>query len=112
MIDRGDRDLVADPSVIVMEDATSILSSGESVVSKSTLGVSLLTEPFQTNVWYSILFTLLLIILIFSFANYIWLKKSCKTTHVNWRSLMKILIRNSFEYSGNLLKQCKLIISI
>ena len=105
MIDRGDRDLVADPSVIVMEDVNTILSSGQSVVSKSTLGVSLLTKPFETYVWHLILFTLFSIILIFSFANYIWANKSNKFTHLNMKSFNEILIRNIFEYSGNLLKQ-------
>ena len=105
--DRGDRYLVADQSAIVLEDAQTILSSGESDVSKSTLGVSSLTKSFETNVWYSILFTLILITIIFSFTNYIWTTKSNKSSHVNKRSFSKILIRNSFEYSGNLLKQCK-----
>ena len=106
-INRGDRYLVADPSVIVWEDARTILSSGKSIVSKSTIGVSSLTKSFQTNVWYSISSILLLIILIVSLNNYIWEKNSNKTTLVNKKSFIQILIRNSFEYSGNLLKQCK-----
>ena len=111
-IDRGDRYLVADPSAIVIEDTDSILSSGQSFVSKSTLGVSLLTKSFETNVWYLVLFTLLMIILLSSSVYYIWSKKSDETSHLNEKSFIKILIRNSFEYSGNLIRQCKLILLI
>ena len=102
-----DRYLVADPSVILLEEETSILSSSQSFMSKSTLGVSSLTQSFETNVWYLILFTLIFITIIFSLTNYIWATKSNKSSQVNKRSFSKILIRNSFEYSGNLLKQCK-----
>ena len=105
-INRGDRYLVADPSTVVLEDTVSILSSYHSVVSKSTLGVSLLTNSFETNVWYFVLLTLLMIILLSSSVNYIWSKKSNKTSHVNEKSFIKVLIRNIFEYSGNLIGQC------
>ena len=109
MIDRGDRYLVADPSAIVLEDAMTIISSSKSLVSKSTLGFESITNCFEMNVWYSILFTLLLVILIFSFANYIWERKSNETAHLNKKSFIQILTRNSFIYSGNLLNQCKFI---
>src|SRR5581483_1910551 len=88
-------------------DAKTILSSGESVVFKSTLGVSSLTKSFQTYVWYLVLLTLLIIILIISLNNYIWAKKSNKIILVNKKSFTQILIKNSFEYSGNLMRQCK-----
>ena len=109
MIEGGDRDLVADPSVLVAGDAFSILSSGQSVLFKSTLGVSLLTKSFETNVWYFILLTLLMIILS-SFVHYIWTNKFNKTPRVNKNIFIKVVIKNSFEYSGNLMKQCKFII--
>jgi hypothetical protein len=108
VIDRGDRYLAADPSPIVLEDPLTILSSDKSVVSKSTLGFESITNSFETNVWYLILFNLFSIILIFSFANYMWANKSNKITHLNWKSFNEILIRNVFEYTGNLLKQCML----
>ena len=111
-IKRGDRNLVADPSAIVIEDTYSILSSGQSVVSKSTLGVSLLIKSFETNVWYLVLFTLLMIILLSSSVYYIWSKKSNETSNVNENSFIKVLIGNSFEYSGNLIRQCKFIFLI
>jgi hypothetical protein len=103
-IERGDRNLVADPSAIIMEDATTIFSSDQSVEFKSTLGVELLTNSFETNVWYSILITLILITIFSS----IWETKSNKPLHMNKKSFSKILIRNSFEYAGNLLNKCKL----
>ena len=108
-IDRGDRYLVADPSAIVLQDGVTIISSSKSYVSKSTLGFKSITNCFEMNVWYSILFTLLFIILIFSIANYIWERKSNETTYLNKKSFIQILIRNCFEYSGNLLHQCKFI---
>jgi len=113
LIERGYRYLVADPSVIVAEDGiSSILSSSQSAKSKISLGVSLLTKSFETNVWYLVLLTLMIIILFSSSVYYIWSKKSNETSHVNEKSFIKVLIRNSFEYSGNLMGQCKLIFLI
>jgi len=103
-IDRGDRDLVADPSVIVVEEAVSIiLSSGESDALESTLGISLLTRPFETNVWCLVMLNLLVIILYSSIYTIL------RTPHVNKKSFIRLLIRNSFEYSRNLIRQCKLM---
>ena len=107
VIARGDRYLVADPSTIVLEDSiSSILSSGESYIFESNLGVSLLTNSFETNVWYLVLLTLMMIILLSSSVHYIWSKKPNETSHVNEKSFIKVLIRNSFAYSGNLIGQC------
>ena len=106
MIDRGDRDLVADPSAIVIEGSKNILSSGRSIVSKSTLGISLLTNSFETNVWYLVLLTLMMIILLSSCFCYIGWKESYESSHMNEKSFIKVLIGNSFEYSENLIGQC------
>jgi hypothetical protein len=95
-VDAGDRDLVAKPSVVVMDGGITILSSAQSFLNSRDIGILKLTRSFEIDVWYFIILTLLAVIIKFSFIEYI---------HTKNRNLLGIIATNFFRYSGNLLRQ-------
>jgi len=113
MIGRGDRDLVATTSSVVMEETTVLLSSAIHFVEnkRKIFGIESLSKSFQSTVWIFLCLALVLLILTHSCMDYLKAIKAIQDGKNSSSSIPPSLfdhfIQNSFKYFGNLMKQCK-----
>lgn len=101
-IERGNRDLIADPSAIIIEEEPMILSSGKLIESHEIMGISSLTNPFEYIVWILFLFTFFIIFIIRAFIDFIFTQNSDKNI-----SFFQQLSISLYYYYANLFRQSK-----